>query len=50
MNPGLDRTTLDGEAGLALVSRFGSARFSWQGQFGDRTNSQTIALKFTKSF
>ncbi len=50
VSPGLDRTTLDAEAGIAVVGRFGSARFSWSGQFGDRTRSQTLALKFTKSF
>ncbi len=50
VNPGLDRTTLDAEAGVAVVSKWGSARINWSGQFGDRTKSQTIALKFTKSF
>ena len=50
VSPGLDRTTFDAEAGIALVGRIGSARFSWSGQYGDRTHSQTIALRFTKSF
>ncbi len=47
---GIDRTTLDAEAGIAVVGKFGSARFSWSGQFGDRTRSHTLALKFTKAF
>ncbi len=47
---GLDRTTFDAEAGVALVGKFGSVRFNWSGQFGDRTKSNTVALKFTKAF
>ncbi len=50
MNPGLDRTTLDAEAGVAVVGKWGSARLNWAGQLGDRTKSQMVALKFTKAF
>ncbi len=48
--PGLDRVTLDSEAGLAIVGPTASARLGWSGQFGERTHSQMIALKFTKAF
>ena len=50
VSPGLDRTTFDAEAGVAIVGKIGSARLSWAGQYGDRTHNQMIALKFTKSF
>ncbi|MDO9338283.1 MAG: hypothetical protein Q7T61_17970 [Caulobacter sp.] len=50
VNPGLDKTTFDSELGVAIVGDTVSARFGWSGQFGDRTDNQTFAFKFSKKF
>jgi len=51
VNAGLDDTTFDAELGLTAVwAKGGSTRFSWTGQFGDRTDNQTFSFKFTKPF
>jgi hypothetical protein len=47
----LDKTTLDTELGVNIVSAAGaSARLNWSGQFGDRTSNQSLSMKFSVPF
>ncbi len=46
----LDDTTLDSELGVAAVGKLGSAQLKWAGQFGDRTDNQSLSMKFTVKF
>ena len=50
VNPGLDKTTFDTELGASVIGRAASARLAWTGQFGDRTNNQTLSLKISVPF
>ncbi len=45
-----DDTTLDSELGVAAVGKMGSAQLKWAGQFGDRTDNQSLSMKFTVKF
>jgi hypothetical protein len=50
VNPGLDKTTLDTELGVSVVGRGASGRLAWTGQFGDRTDNQTLSVKIAIPF
>ena len=50
VNPGLDKTTVDTELGVSVIGRGASGRLAWTGQFGDRTNNQTLSVKIAIPF
>ena len=50
VNPGLDATTFDAELGVSVVGPWASGRLTWTGQFGDRTDNQTLSLKLAVPF
>ncbi len=50
VNPGLDATTFDAELGVGIVGPWASGRLAWTGQFGDRTDNQTLSLKLAVPF